>query len=187
MDVISAISTRRSVRSYTDQPVSPETMDQLLRLGTMAATGNNTQPWGFVVIQDKDEIERLNQVIKADLLAHLEDYPHLQQYQKGLEDPNFSVLNHASSLVIVYGDTAAHYHVYDCTLAASNIMMAARSMGIESCWIGFAEYYFASDAFKKEYGVPDSYELVSTLTLGYPTKPVTAAPDRRPPVIFHRS
>lgn len=187
MDIIKCITTRRSVRNYTHQLISSDAIDELLRLATLAPTGSNQQPWGFIVIQDKDEIEALNQAIKADLLAHLDEIPQFQQYRSGLENPKFSVLNHASNLVIIYGNTAAHYYVYDCTLAASNLMMAGRSMGIESCWIGFGEYYFNSPAFKEKYGIPAEFELVSPMTLGYPASKLSEGPARKAPMVFHRT
>ncbi|NCE64177.1 nitroreductase family protein [Pseudoflavonifractor sp. 524-17] len=186
MDVIEAISTRRSIRSYTNQILEPAIIDQLLRLGTMAATGSNQQPWGFVVIQGQEKIEAHNQAIKADLLARLDSLPHLQQYRPGLENNNFSVLNHASNLIIVYGDTKSHYYRYDCTLAAANIMLAGRSMGIESCWIGFGEYYFNSPAFKAAHQVPEGFELVCPMTLGIPAACPAEGPVRRPPLVFSR-
>lgn len=138
-----------------------------------------------MVLQGKEEIDGHNRAIKADLLPRLEEVPHLQQYRAGLENPNFSVLNHASNMVIIYGNTQAHYHVYDCTLAAANIMLSGRSMGIESCWIGFGEYYFNSPAFKAAHGVPEEFELVCPMTLGYPVKAPTEGPSRRAPLIFY--
>ena len=187
MDVIDAISHRRSVREYTEQRIPSELMDELLRMSTLAASGNNMQPWGFVVIQDREEIEFLNRAVKSSLLTHLDDIPHLQPYRPKLEDPDFSVLNHTSNLVIIYGDTAAHYYTCDCSLAAANLMLAGRSKGIESCWIGFAEYYFDTPIFKEAYHIPERYALVSVLTMGYPLHPPAEAPARKPPLVFHRT
>jgi nitroreductase len=184
MNVIEAISTRRSVLSYTEELITQDKLEELIRLGTFAATGSNMQPWGFVIVQGKERIAGYNEEVKAELLANLDKYPHLQQYQKGLENPGFSVLNNASNMILIYGSPESYYYKIDCTLAAANIMLAGREMGIESCWIGFGEYYFNSPGFKAAQNVPKEYDLVCVLTVGYPAKPVTQGPTRKDPLIF---
>lgn len=64
-------------------------------------------------------------------------------------------------------------------------MFAGREMGIENCWIGFGEYYFNSPAFKTEYSVPEDYDLVCAMTIGYPTKLIKQGPTRKEPLIFN--
>ena len=187
MNVIEAISTRRSIRAYTDELIAQEKLEELIRLGTLAATGSNMQPWGFVTLQGEAAIEEHNKILKADLLANLDKYPHLQQYRKGLENPNFSTLNNASNMILIYGSPKSHYYKIDCTLAAANIMLASREMGVESCWIGFGEYYFNTPEFKDAHGVSMDYDLVSALTLGYPKNSVAEGPARKKPLIFKRS
>lgn len=185
MNVIEAITTRRSVRAYTDELIDRDTLVELVRLGTLAASGSNMQPWGFVILQGKDLIAQHDKVLKADLLANLEKYPHLQQYRGGLENPRFSPLNNASNMILIYGCPKSHYYKIDCTLAAANIMFAGREIGIENCWVGFGEYYFNSPAFKTDHGVPEDYDLVCAMTIGYPAKPIKQGPTRKEPIIFN--
>lgn len=79
MNIIECIESRRSVRKYSDKKVSRETIDRLIELGTMAPTAMNKQPWGFVVIQDKEEIDALSEKIKAFLLENLDEkFPFLK-------------------------------------------------------------------------------------------------------------
>lgn len=185
MDVIESISTKRSIRTYTDEKISEEVIQHLLTLGTKASTGSNQQPWGFVVIQNKDEINELSEKIKAHLLANMARFPYLAQYENWLLNPKYSVFNHAANLIIIYGCTDSHYYLYDCTLAAANIMLAAYSMNIGTCWIGFAEYMLNTKEFKKQYHVPENYELVCPLSLGR-MKGTRKPPTRNAPVIFNR-
>lgn len=185
MDILECIDMRRSVRAYAEKPVSDEELNRLIELGTKAATGSNGQPWGFLVVQGKEEIEGLSSRTKEYLLENLETYPYLKQYGKWLENPKFSVFNHASTLLAIYGDTASHWYLYDCTLAAGNIMLAAHGMGIGTCWIGFAEYTLNTPEFKVARNVPRNYELVCPMSLGYMDKPL-APPERRAPLIFGR-
>lgn len=183
MNVKECISTKRSVRTYTDELLPKETMLELIELGTKASTGSNMQPWGFLTIQGKDKLNTMSEQIKQELLENLADYPHLQQYQAWLENPKFSVFNHASNLIAIYGNKASYYYREDCTLAAGNIMLAAHSMDIGSCWIGFAEYHLNSREIKAQYQIPEEYELVCVMTLGY-KKVKLESSKRNEPLIF---
>lgn len=183
MDIFEAISTKRSIRAYTDEAIPAQTLRELITLGTKASTGSGMEPWGFVVIQGKEEIEGWSERIKAYLLEHLEDFPYLKQYESWLHNPKFSVFNHAGTLLILYGDPQSHWYKYDCTLAAGNIMLAAHAMGIGTCWIGFSEYMLNTSEFKAKYGVPEDYQLVCPLSMGY-SKVSLDAPKRKAPRIF---
>ena len=185
MDTIECINSKRSIRAYEETQIPYETVMELLTLGTKASTGSNHQPWGFVVIQDAREIEDLSKNIKAYLLENLEKYPYLSQYEAWLQSEKYSIFNNASTLIVVYGNTDSHWYIYDCTLAAGNIMLAAYSKGIGTCWIGFAEYYFNKPEFKKKYKIPENYELVAPLSCGY-IKGTVKPPERKPPVVFNR-
>lgn len=184
MNVKECISSKRSVRVYTEQEISDEVINELLTLGTKASTGSNQQPWGFVVIRNKDEIQTLSEDIKIYLLKNLEKYPYLQQYKDWLINPKFSIFNHSNCLIIVYGNTSSHWYIYDCTLAAGNIMLAAHDMGIGACWIGFAEYVCNTPEFKQKYNVPKNFELVCTMSIGY-IKAQISPPVRKEPNIFY--
>lgn len=184
MDVLACINEKRSSRAYTDEVISKDVIKNLIELGTKAATGSNQQPWGFVTIDDKEEIDHLSEITKTYLKEHLADYPYLAQYESWFDNPNFSVFNHAANLILIYGNTKSHWYVYDCSLAAGNIMLAAHSMGIGTCWIGFAEHTLNTKEFKETYHIPEEYQLVSTLSLGYMSKHLNP-PKRKEPLIFH--
>ncbi len=183
METIQCIETRRSVRKYQDKEIPNEVMERLIELGTKAATGSNMQPWGFLTIQGKDVIQEISEEIKKELRENLEQYPHLAQYKDWFYNPDFSIFNHASDLLMIYGNTNTYYYKEDGSLAAANIMLAAHDMGIGSCWIGFAEYHMNSREFKEKYHVPEEYALVCTMSLGYEVHELKP-PKRKPPVRF---
>ncbi|KMT22567.1 nitroreductase family protein [Clostridium cylindrosporum] len=185
MDILECINSKRSIRAYTDEIIPEETLNNIIKLGTKASTGSGQEPWGFVVIQDKDEIDSLSEITKKYLLENMEKYPYLNQYESWLTNPRFSVFNHANTLLIIYGNTESHWHVYDCSLAAGNIMLAAHSMGIGTCWIGFAEHTLNTKEFKGKYNVPEQYELVCPMSIGY-MKAKLAPPNRKKPIIFNK-
>lgn len=183
LDIIECIKSKRSIRNYEERPISNEDINQLIELGTMASTGSGMEPWAFLVIKNREEIENWSEKIKTHIRENIEIFPYMQQYESWLTNPKFSVFNNAGTLLVIYGNTASHWYVYDCTLAAGNIMLAAHSKGIGTCWIGFAEYMFNTDEFKKQYGVPLDYNVVCPLSMGY-TKGTAKPPVRKPPIIF---
>lgn len=186
MNIIECIESRRSVRKYSDKKVESDVIKELLRLGTMAPTSLGKEPWGFVVIQDKEEINEWSEKTKEFLLKNLDKFPFLSKMEGVLKKPDFSLFNHAENVIAVYGDTESHSYVEDCTLATENIVLAANSMDIGTCWIGFAQFLFNDEEFKTRYNVPENYKLVSTLTLGYmierPSKP-----KRKEAIIFNET
>lgn len=185
LDVTEAIENRRSIRQYTDSPISQDTMDRLISLAVKAPTGSGMEPWGFVILRDRAEIDALSDRAKKEILDHMADYPQFTQYETWLKNPKYNIFNHAGTVLVIYGDTRSHWHVYDCSLVAGNIMLLAESEGIGCCWIGFAEAVLNTVEFKKAHNVPDHFELVSTISMGYSNSKLKPA-TRRPPMIFSK-
>lgn len=184
MDIFKCIETRTSVRKFTYEPVGMDQIKKLLDLAVRAATGSNAQPWGFVVIQGEEKIKAISDATKKYLRANLANIPELQQYSDVINSDDYCIFSNARTVLAVYGDKASAWHVYDGTLATANIMLGAHGMGLGTCWIGFAQQSMNMPEFKKEHGVPDNYELVCAMTLGYPAK-VNEPRSRREPVIFN--
>lgn len=186
MNIVECIESRRSIRKYSEKKVEADVIKELIRLGTMAPTSLAKEPWGFVVIQNKEEINEISETIKKFILENFDKFPYLIKMKEVLQKPDFSLFNHAENLIAVYGDTESHSYVEDCTLATENIILAANSMDIGTCWIGFSKFLFDNEDFKAKYNVPDNYKLVSTLTLGYmierPSKP-----KRKEAIIFNET
>ena len=115
MDTLTAIHTRRSIRKYTDQPVTPEQVRTLLAAAMAAPSAGNQQPWQFVVVTDKD------------LLA-----------QVGLLHPHVHMAPKAPLGILVCGDTRAEkyagYWVVDCSAAVQNLLLAAHDLGLGAVW-----------------------------------------------------
>lgn len=186
MNVIECISRKRSIRIYKEKVISKETIKELITLGTKASTGSGEEPWGFVVIRDKEEINSLSESTKEHILNNMDKYPYLKQYEDWLRNPNYSVFNGSNTLLIVYGNTQSHWYIYDCSLAAGNIMLAAYSMNIGTCWIGFAEYILNTKEFKKKYNIPEYFDLVCPMSIGYIKDSFELEPPRRKePIIFN--
>lgn len=185
MGILECINSKRSIRVYEDEIIPEDILTDLIELGTKSSTGSGLEPWGFVVIQDKNEIDSLSKMTKQYLLDNFEKYPYLHQYENWLKNPQYSIFNHANTLLIIYGNVESHWYIYDCSLVAGNIMLAAHSMGIGTCWIGFAEHTLNTKEFKEKYGVPEQYELVCPMSIGYMKTKLTP-PKRKKPIIFNK-
>lgn len=151
--ILQALEERRSVRKYSDRQVEPEALEAILRAGTYAPTGRNRQSPIMVVVQDKDTIEQLRRM-NADIMG----------------TPDADPLYGAPTIVVVLVDRSVSTCVEDGSLVMGNLMLAAYSVGVDSCWIHRARQEFDSDegkALLKKWGIEGDYMGVGHCILGY--------------------
>ena len=158
-DVLQAIFDRRSIRKYKDIPVSNEQLNLLLKAGQAAASAMNQQPWYFVAVTRKDLIEQIGGLISEN------------------RDPYYG----APLLILVFADSKAYSPVTDAALAIGNMMLAAHSMGLGSCWIDYSKVLFSHREFSglaSSLGVPEGYFCVGSLVAGTPDETPEAHKNR---------
>lgn len=182
MDLMQAIYSRRSIRRYKDQPVPRELVQQLLAAAVMAPSGSNSQPWSFVIIQDKELLKEYSDRAKVLALEQLRKGSDPHGYQKLLSDPGFDIFYNAGTLIIIYGDQYPTAYA-DCSLAAQNLMLAAHGLGLGSCWIGFSLSLCNSPEFKGELGIPENLTAIAPLIIGYPEAVPEVANRKEPKVL----
>lgn len=129
-EVLENIKSRRSVRTYTEQQVSAENLNLILEAATYAPSGMNYQTWHFTAIQDADILRELNEKIKGAFAKS--DEPRLQE--RGHSE-TYCCYYHAPTLIIVSNEPTQWWASMDCACAMQNIFLAAKSLGIGSCWI----------------------------------------------------
>jgi nitroreductase len=180
------IYARRSVRSFTDDRVPNEVIGEILRAGTYAPTATNQQPWRFIVIRNRELIKRYGQRAKKLWVEQFKDTtdPRLAALTRVMSRPDMEIFYDATVLVLVFSAPGAIRGEIDCALAAENMMLAGRSLGVGSCWIGLATPLGADGEFLKEIGVPEGHQLVAPLIFGYPAKREARAPPRNNDVIL---
>lgn len=184
MNIAEAITTRRSVRNYTDQQIPRLHIQQLLSAAAQAPSAMNSQPWAFSVIQDKALLKSFSDLAKSHLLTLIEDLPALEKYRGALSSEAFNIFYNASTLLTIYARPLDPHPEIDCSLAAQNVMLLAHSLGLGSCWIGFAEPLLNLPAVKKELNIPEEYSAIAPLILGYPAVLTPALPKKEPEIIF---
>lgn len=183
--VLDNIYQRRSVRNFSDKEVSDEIIKEIIRAGIYAPTAVNKQPWRFVVIKNKQLIEEYDDRAKKAFLAAYKDTenPDMVRFVQYLSKPTTRIFYGAPVLILVFASPNV-INEHDCALAAENMMLAAHSLGIGSCWIGLAGGLGYDMEFLKEVGVPEGHKLIAPLIFGYPAKQNLKAPARNADVIL---
>ena len=144
--------TRRSVRKYSDRPVEDEKLDKVLTAGLYAPTGMNNQAPILVAVRDKETRDKLSRMNAAVMGAS--------------GDPFYG----APCVIVVLSDPERMTWVEDGSLVLGNLMNAAHSLGLGSCWIHRAKECFDTPegkALLRAWGVPENYRGVGNCILGY--------------------
>ncbi|MGO9391232.1 nitroreductase family protein [Rhodoblastus sp.] len=182
MDVTQAISGRRSVREYTEEPVDASVIGNLIDAAIHAPSAVNAQPWAFTVVRDQKALRRVSDGAKAHMLATMGGNPHADHFRSHLRDPNFHIFYHAPALVLISGAAQGPWIVEDCALAGENLMLAAYAAGLGSCWIGFAQAYLNTADGKADLGLPAEWDPVAPIIIGHPKSAVTPVPRKSPEI-----
>ena len=151
MDTLTAIFTRRSVRKYSDQPVSDATVKLLLQAAMAAPSAKNAQSWEFIVIRDKKTLDQIPGF-----------HPFSQQIPA------------AQVAIVVCGNTkleaAPGHWIPDCSNASMNILLAAHSLGLGAVWTTFYPYADRTAGIRKLLHLPDHIMPLNIIPLGYPVE-----------------
>lgn len=164
MDII---TSRRSIRKYTSEPVSEETITELLKAAMSAPSARNEQPWQFVVIDDRRVLEAI---------------PEFHPYSQ--------MLHEAPVAILVCGDLSLEkssgYWVQDCSAATENLLLAAHAKGLGAVWLGVYPRQERVEGMKKLLGLPEHVIPLALVALGHPAEQKPPA-QRFAPERVHRN
>lgn len=180
-EIIKNILNRRSVRVYSDEQIKKQDLEIILDAGCSAPSGCNMQPWHFTVVQNPQIIETLSVESKKEFI----NSPN-EMFRKMAENENYKLFYNAPSIIVVSGEKTSPTSLIDCSAATQNMMLAAESIGIGTCWIGLLAFLFKSKRvgeFAKLLEIPDGYEPYYAITLGYKKYPNGKAPAKRENVV----
>lgn len=168
-ETLKNLTTRRSVRNYKFQQVPKETIEQILEAGLYAPTGRNSRDTLFLVITDKETRDKLSKMNAAVMGSE--------------NDPFYG----APCVIVVFADRTGHTYIEDGSVAMANLMNAAFSLGVDSCWIHRAKEVFETDEGRemaRSFGIPDDYMGIGNCILGYGDCQLPKPAERIQPVIF---
>ena len=171
-DVIKALKERRSCRNYLPEMVPDLLINEVLEAGTYAATGMGKQSPIIISVTNKEVRDALSKQ-NAYFLGARDDI-----------DPFYG----APIVIAVLADRKIGTAVYDGSLVIGNMMLAAHSLGLGSCWIHRAKEIFDTDEGKKileGLGITGDYEGVGFMILGFPEDENKPAAKRKPDYIYH--
>lgn len=152
-EALQSLLTRRSCRAYKEEQIKPEELDAILEAGQYAPTGRGSQSPIIVVIQDADQIRKVEKLNGA-VMGNPDGHPFYG----------------APTLVIVFGDGESPLGEADANLVIGNLLNGANAVGVDSCYIWRARESFNSEegkALKKSWNIPDAYVGIGNVILGY--------------------
>ncbi|MGO9634129.1 MAG: nitroreductase family protein [Steroidobacteraceae bacterium] len=186
MDIVEAISGRRSVREYQNETIDEKTIHRLIAAATQAPNAVNQQPWTFTIVRDQALLDQVSRDAKAHMMATMPaDMPsgsRAAHFRNTLSDPAYQIFYHAPALILISGNAPGPWIVEDCALAAENLMLMAYSLGLGSCWIGFAQSYLNTPAGKQALQLPESWVPVAPIIVGRPRAAAAAVARKEPEI-----
>ncbi|NWG14335.1 MAG: nitroreductase family protein [Acidobacteria bacterium] len=183
--VLDAIRNRRSVRAYEPRPVARALLMTIIDAANRAPSGMNTQPWRFVVVEDPELKNKLVQTAVPNSKRYLEPLREtnparhaviMKRYEE-LEDP---VYYSAPAIVFVIGKGA--YAADSCPLACQNMMLAAQSLGLGTCWVKLGSLILDNDELVRALELKQGETIFGPILVGYP-KQIPEPPVKKDPVI----
>jgi nitroreductase len=180
MELDFCIKGRRSVRAYTDEPVSKEQIETILEAGTWAPTGMHREPWKFIVIEDKKLIKYISDETK--LMVQQMMPPLAKQFATETD----IVCYNAPVLIVVCTEKDAQWdniNLLDSVLAAQNMFLKAYEMGLGTCYMGFVNLLTHKPGALKKIGIPDNCSMMVPFILGHPKTKQGAGKRNKPNVM----
>ncbi len=139
------MKTRRCVRAFTGEPVSRETLEDIVDCGRLAATARNVQPWEFVVVTAPEKLRAI----------------------AAITDFGAFIAHAAACIVVLCRDTK--YYLEDGCNASQNVLLAARAHGLGACWVAGDKKPYA-EPIRNMVGAPEGFRLISLLAVGHPAE-----------------
>ena len=183
--VLKAIKKRRSVRSYKSKPIPKDVINTIIQAGNEAPSAMNSQPWRFVVVEDKETKNKLvrtalpnaKKILEMIKEVNPDKYEMIMKRYDELEDP---VYYSAPAIVFVIG--SGRYADHSCPLACENMMLAAYSLGLGSCWVGFGAMVTNDEEIRNILELKEDEKIFGPILLGYPKSYPEHPPKREPKV-----
>ena len=141
-----------AVREYQDKPVPDETLRRIVEAAHLTASAANRQPWHFILVKDRERLRKLGSLMRTG--------PY--------------IANAAAAVIVAY-ERDNRAAITDASRAIQSMMLAAWGEGVGSNWTGL----MGIDAVREEFGVPESFDVIAVMPLGYPKRKVIGKKKRK--------
>lgn len=176
-ETIKTIFTRRAVRKYKDLPISRVIIEKILNAGRMAPSAMNKQPWCFYILTNKETIKAFSkEIIKIGMKKMIKAGPkQIVKTVAGLLHFSFGsgilkggdrVFYGAPVVIFISAPKDNEWAGLDIGMCCQNMMLAAKSLGLESCPIGFGKYVQETKIYPR-LKVPPTEQVHLAVILGY--------------------
>ncbi len=192
-DIIDVITSRKSIRRYTPDPVPDDMIDKILEAARWAPTGENYQPWRLIVIRDKETRNRIGDLAKLGSGSRMTAWYCMGEMQKrfeGIKDPKkraevlrfmysgeVSEFAKQAPLIIAVIGTLMEGSVdvpYDLSACIENMLLEAHSLGLGACWVhGPVASSRDAKKFKEILDIPTGmgeYKVIAYVAIGWPAE-----------------
>jgi nitroreductase len=187
---------RRSVRKYKDKQVPEALVRRILESGRFAPSAGNSQPWRFVVVRDREMIEDMEKYVRLRCRV-FKFFLNWQESPLGklawfytqvtarvmpnlmhpipygaislIADGKLKLFHGAPTVILIFMDKrGAAKPPVDVGICGQNMVLAAHSLGLGTCWVGFVEVFKFGNKWFKKLGVSFPYKLIEGIAVGYP-------------------
>lgn len=153
--VFEAVRTVLAVREYQDRAIPDDVLERIVESGHLSASSMNVQPWHFVVVRDREALR--------DLGRHVRTGPYIAG---------------AAAAIVVACERESRFAVSDASRAIQAMILTAWADGVGSNWTGFG----GLEEVRKRVGLPETYDVLAVLPLGYPARAVGKGRKKRKPL-----
>ena len=156
MEFSEVVRERYSCKSYESRQIEQEKLDQILEAGRLAPTAKNLQEQHIYVIQSEEGLAKIDKLTRCRYGA-----------------PTVLLVAFDKNNVFTYPGGKRDSGIEDAAIVATHLMLAAKDVGVESCWLNL----FDPEEAAKEFGLPEQEEVLMLLDLGYPTEDACPLPN----------
>jgi len=170
-EILINIKNRRSIRNYKSQQVPKDILERILETALYAPSGSNHKLSLFTAIQNDEILNELNEIVRK-ALVNSENLTNsfIEAAKRRAENPKDNFFYHAPTLIIGSNLSGYPNAIADCAVAIENMMLAAHSIGVGSCWINQLRWLdedLSIRNFLDKISVPKEHMICGALALGY--------------------
>ncbi|OLC49036.1 MAG: nitroreductase [Chloroflexi bacterium 13_1_40CM_4_65_16] len=153
-EIFEVVRTVMAIREYDGRPLPDDLARRIVEAGHLTASASNRQPWHFVLVRDPERVRKLGSLIRTG------------RYTSGA----------AAAVIVAYEKEFGQYGMSDASRAIQSMILVAWGDGVGSNWTGFG----GMEEVRREFGIPDAYDVLAVLPFGYPKRKVIGKKKRKP-------